>query len=153
MYTAEFDAFRKTLTDLCVSVNRPVNDDLVRVFWDDLRPCSLREIQELAGKLRREGKTRFTSADLRPTMRPANTFEDARSDLDHFARFGNIQFFKFLRLHDVRNDQLSTLIKRKDEIVDAARHDPEMQPDGDMAEQGAQLHEILFSAWRKAIAA
>ncbi len=153
MYNAEFDAFKQTLTDLCVAVNRPVNDDLVRVFWDDLRGCNLRELQEQSKRLRREGKTKFTSADLRPTMRPAETFEPLNSSLDHFARFGNIQFFKFLRLHDVQNSQLVELIRRKDEIVDAARHDPEMQADGNQAEQGAQLHEILFAAWRKAIAA
>lgn len=153
MYSAEYDAFKQTLTDLCVAVNRPVNDDLVRVFWEDLRPCSLREVQERSAQLRREGKTKFTSADLRPQMRPANTFEPFNSNLDHFARFGNLQFFKFLRLHDVTNDKLPALIKRKDEIVDAARHDPEMQPDGDKEEQGKQLHEILFAAWRKVLAA
>lgn len=153
MYAAEFDAFKQTLTDLCVAVNRPVNDDLVRVFWDDLRPCALHGIQEHAKRLRQEGKTKFTSADLRPPMRPVDTFEPLNPTMDHFARFGNIQFFKFLRLHDVTNDQLPALIRRKDEIVDAARHDPEMQPDGDKAEQGKQLHEILFSAWRKVIAA
>lgn len=152
MYTAEFNDFKQTLTDLCVAVNRPVNDDLVRVFWDDLRPCSLLQIQEHAGRLRREGKTRFTSADLRPTARAANTFEPLRADLDHFARFGNIQFFKFLRTHDVDNSQLPALIRRKDEIVDAARHDPEMQPDGDKEQQGVELHGILFTAWEKVIA-
>ena len=104
-------------------------------------------------RLRREGKTKFTSADLRPQMRPASTFEPLRSDLDHFDRFGNIQFFKFLRLHDVDNAHLPALIKRKAEIVDAARQDPEMQPAGDKEEQGKQLHEILYAAWRKVIAA
>lgn len=73
--------------------------------------------------------------------------------LDHFARFGNIQFFKFLRMHDVQNSQLPALIKRKDEIIEAARLDPEMQLGGDKNEQGRQLHEILFAAWRKVIAA
>jgi hypothetical protein len=152
MYAAEFDAFKQTLTDLCVAVNRPVNDDLVRVFWDDLRPCSLPGIQEHAKKLRREGKTKFTSADLRPQMRPANSFEEPSNQMDHFARFGNKQLFKLLWLFGgVPADVLPVLIKRKDEIIDAARHDPEMQVGGDEAEQGRQLHEILFGAWCKAL--
>lgn len=153
MYTAEFDAFKQTLTDLCVAVNRPVNDDLVRVFWDDLRSCQLYQVQEHAGRLRREGKTRFTSADLRPTARAADTFEPPSKSYDHFHRFGQRQFFKFLMTHDTHPDQLSALIARKNEIMDAARHDPEMQLGGDEQEQGKQLHEILFAAWRKVIAA
>lgn len=70
--------------------------------------------------------------------------------LDRFARFGNIQFFKFLRKHDVDNSQLPELIRRKDEIVDAARQDPDMQQ-GDPKELGKQLHQILWSGWRRAI--
>ena len=77
---------------------------------------------------------------------------DTGLKLDHFARFGNIQFFKFLRTYDADNSQLPELIRRKDEIVDAARHDPEMQLGGDKNEQGKQLHEILFAAWRKVLA-
>jgi hypothetical protein len=153
MYTAEFDAFKQTLTDLCVAVNRPVNDDLVRVFWEDLRPCPLHQVQEHAGRLRREGKTRFTSADLRPTLRPANSFEPRSKEFDRYDCFGNIQFFKFLRVHDTTPEQLPMLLKRKAEIIEAARHDPDMQLGGDEVEQGKQLHEILFAAWRKVIAA
>lgn len=152
MYQAEFEAFQQTLTDLCIAVNRPVNDDLIRVFWMDLRGCSHSDVQARAMQLRREGKTKFTSADLRPMMRPANTFEPAQSDLDHFARFGNKQLFKFLWLFGgVIAERLPVLIKRKDEIIDAARNDPEMQSGGDEIEQGRQLHEILFAAWRKVI--
>jgi len=150
MYAAEFDAFKQTLTDLCVSVNRPVNDDLVRVFWDDLRPCSLMQIQEHAKRLRREGKTRFTASDLREIPRAANTFEPG-GNYDHFHRFGQRQMFKFLWTHDTMAAQLPELIRRKNEIIDAARHDPEMQLGGDEAEQGKQLHEILFAAWRKVL--
>jgi hypothetical protein len=152
MYAAEYDAFKQTLTDLCVAVNRPYNDDLVRVFWEDLRPCSLPQIQEHAKKLRGEGKTRFTSADLRPTTRAAGTYEPMRADLDHFDRFGNLQFYKFLLIHDTVPAQLPALLQRKRDIMAAARNDPEMQLDGDPEEQGKQLHEILFAAWEKVIA-
>lgn len=153
MYQAEFEAFQRILTDLCVSVNRPVNDDLVRVFWDDLRPCSLLQIQEHAKRLRREGKTRFTAADLREVPRAANTFEAPSKNYDHFHRFGQRQMFKFLWTHDTTPSQLPELIRRKNEIIEAARHDPDMQPGGNEEEQGKQLHEILFAAWRKVIAA
>jgi hypothetical protein len=154
MYTAEFDTFKQTLTDLCVAVNRPYNDDLVRVFWEDLRPCPLPQIQEHAKRLRAEGKTKFTSADLRPATRPMGTAEPMRADLDHFDRFGNRQFYKFLLTHDTTPEQLPALLKRKREIISAARHDPEMQlsdDEGQQREQGKQLHEILFAAWEKVI--
>lgn len=154
MYSAEYDSFKQALSDTCVAVNRPFNDDLVRVFWEDLRDFRLGEIQTQAAKVRADGKTKFTSADLRPPMQPkhfAGTFEPLASNLDHFERFGNIQFLKFLRLYDTTPAQLPALLQRKRDIIDAARNDPEMQLGGDAEEQGRQLHEILFSAWRRAI--
>lgn len=75
------------------------------------------------------------------------------SRFDHFDRFGNIQFWKFLRLYDTTPEQLPELLQRKREIIDAARNDPEMQLGGDPEAQGGELHEILFSAWRKVIGA
>jgi hypothetical protein len=153
MYNAEYDTFKQTLTDLCIAVNRPYNDDLMRVFWEDLRPCPLPQIQEHAKRLRAEGKKQFTSADLRPAVRSAGTFEPRRADIDHFEAFGNIQFFKFLRLYETTPAQLPVLLERKRDVIDAARHDPEMQLGGDAEAQGAELGEILFSAWRKVIGA
>ena len=154
MYATEFDDFKQTLADLCTSVNRPFSDDLVRVFWEDLKPTHLSAIRGQAKKLRAAGKTRFTASDLRPeeTSHPApSTFDNTKRDYDHFHCFGQKQMFKFLRLHDVRNDQLPALIARKNEIIDAARHDPDMQVGGDEEEQGRQLHEILFSAWQRVL--
>jgi len=72
---------------------------------------------------------------------------------DHFDRFGNLQFFKFLRLYDTTPEQLPALLERKRDIIDAARSDPEMQLGGDATAQGAELGEILFTAWRKVIGA
>lgn len=155
MYTAEFDTFRQTLTDLCVAVNRPVNDALVRVFWEDLRPFSLTQIQERCRTLRRDGVTKFTSAHLRPEARRPGTYEAPRPDMDHFERFGNLQLLKFLLTHDTTPEQLQPLLKRKREIIDVARQDPDMQLTDDEAkqrEQGGQLHEILFAAWERVIA-
>lgn len=160
MYSAEFDTFKQTLTDLCVAVNRPCNDDLVRVFWEDLRPHSLHQVQERCRNLRREGKTKFTSADLRPESKVASTFEPVVSNRDRFERVAQLQLIKFMRLHDTTPAQLPALLQRMHEIAAAARVDPDMQiPDAIAPEQrerlerelGEQLHEILFSAWRKVI--
>ncbi len=151
MYSAEYDTFKQTLTDLCIAVNRPYNDDLVRVFWEDLRPYALPEIQDRVRCVRREGNQKFKSADLRPSVRQANSFEPVKNPLDRYDAFANIQFFKFLRLYDTTPAQLPALLARKREIVAAARNDPEMQLGGNEAEQGRELHEILFSAWRKVI--
>jgi hypothetical protein len=71
--------------------------------------------------------------------------------LDHFARFANIQLFKFMRAYDVQASHLPVLLRRRNEIVEAVRTDPDMQPGGDEAEQGKRFHEILFAAWRNAI--
>lgn len=156
MYAAEFDAFKQTLTDTCVAVNRPVNDDLVRVFWEDLREYRLADVQAEAKRIRAEGKTKFTSADFRPARRNAPTFEAPPVEMDRFDRVANRQLFKFLRLYDTTPEQLPALLRRKREIVEAARVDPEMQWTDDpqrQLEQGRELHEILFSAWRKVIGA
>lgn len=81
---------------------------------------------------------------------------ERKPSLDHFDRFGNIQFLKFLRIYDTTPAQLPALLQRKRDIIDAARNDPEMQLSDDEEkgrEQGAELHEILFGAWRKIIGA
>jgi hypothetical protein len=66
MYQVEFDEFKKTLSDLCTSVNRPFNDDLCRVFWEDLKGFPLKQIQFRAKLLRATGKMKFTAGDLKP---------------------------------------------------------------------------------------
>lgn len=91
-----------------------------------------------------------TSGDAEGEMRPASTYLPS-ADYDHFHCFAQKQMFAFLKQHVVSNDLLPTLIQRKNEIIDAARHDPDIR-DGDEAEMGKQLHEILFGAWSKAIA-
>lgn len=66
MYQTDFDDFKRTIGDLCVAVNRPFNDDLVRVLWEDLKRFPLPAIRERASFLRAGGKRQFTSHDLRP---------------------------------------------------------------------------------------
>lgn len=66
VYQTDFDDFKRTINDLCVAVNRPVNDDLVRVLWEDLKRFPLPAIKQRANYLRASGKRQFTSSDLRP---------------------------------------------------------------------------------------
>lgn len=73
---------------------------------------------------------------------------DSTEQFDHFHTFGQRQFVRFLRRHDVSNDVLPALIKRKNEIIDVARNDPDMQQ-GDPVELGEQLREILWAGWRQ----
>lgn len=98
---------------------------------------------------------------LARSQRPPQKF-DHSSDLDKFDRFGNIQFRKFLHLYDTTPAQLPELLRRKREVIDAAREDPDMHiPDGlddefrgTMERQhGELLHGILFTAWRQVIGA
>lgn len=67
MYQNDFDDFRRLLADLCTSVNRPFTDDLLRVFWDDLKAVPFATVKVRAMVLRTTGKTKFASNDLRPT--------------------------------------------------------------------------------------
>lgn len=67
MYQTDYDDFRKLLADLCTSVNRPFTDDLLRVFWEDLRAVPFGAVKARAAVLRVSGKTKFVSNDLRPS--------------------------------------------------------------------------------------
>jgi hypothetical protein len=79
MYQTDYDEFKKTIGDLCVAVNRPFNDDLARVFWEDLKWLNLSDVRERAKYLRACGKTRFTSGDLRPEKAPPKEASDGPS--------------------------------------------------------------------------
>ena len=45
MYQSEFAAFQSLIADLCEAFNRPLKDDLVRVFWDALKEFPLQQIK------------------------------------------------------------------------------------------------------------
>lgn len=66
MYENEKEAFGKLLLDLCKSVNRPFDADLVRVFWEDLQHVPFPHVERQAKQLRISGKKSFNSNDLRP---------------------------------------------------------------------------------------
>lgn len=66
MFPNEYDEFKRLLSDLCTSTNRPFTNDLVRVYWEDLKHVPLAEVQRAAAKLRTKGTAKFTSNDLRP---------------------------------------------------------------------------------------
>lgn len=98
VYQTEFDSFKTTLSDLCVAVNRPFNDDLARVFWEDLKRFPLTEIQQRAKLMRASGKRQFTSNDLRPETEPtppANAYLPP-PEFPKFHQFGQRCLLAFL---------------------------------------------------------
>lgn len=66
MYANEKPEFAKMLKDLCMSVDRPFDEDMLRVFWDDLENVPYPQIERQAKLIRASGKKRFMSNDLRP---------------------------------------------------------------------------------------
>jgi hypothetical protein len=146
MYPTDYDEFKKTLNDLCVAVNRPFNDDLARVFWEDLKHNHLSEIRERSKYLRACGKTRFTSHDLRPEPEPAKptTTYEPGPDVDRFHAFGQRCLMKFLLSADgeISAVQLRNLVEHKNRLVQDFRSmSSECEVTGD------QIREALFKAF------
>lgn len=65
MFQSDYPSFSEAMRDLCTAFNRPLNDDLVRVFWDALKPYPLPAVK---GKVRfaTMGKKFPTPVELRP---------------------------------------------------------------------------------------
>jgi hypothetical protein len=145
MYQTDYDDFKKTLGDLCVAVNRPFNDDMARVFWEDLRGVHLSAVKERAKFLRACGKTRFTSSDLRPEReqeRPANNFTPPPPTTVG-QRVGNAALLRFLVSRGGVDERLvPRLVKTKNEIVAVA------EPDCDTD----VLRDVLLAAFGKVAA-
>lgn len=88
MYQSEFDQFKTVLSDLCTAVNRPFTDDLLRVFWEDLRDVPLGQAKFQAKLLRTTGKTKFVSNDLRaPAQASTQTATVGPSVQDQLSEF------------------------------------------------------------------
>ena len=66
MYSSDYEEFSKLIQELGLAFNRPVIDDLVRVFWDSLKDSSYPGIKALAEKWKRVGKKFPAPSDLRP---------------------------------------------------------------------------------------
>ena len=142
VYQAEYDDFKRALSDLCTAVNRPFNDDLARVFWEDLKPVSLVDIKRQCLAMRAEGKSRFTSSDLRPAARPMSTFEPSTEIFDKFHRLGQLALLNCLKSNGAASEEsLSKLIAAKNEIVNSARSDP--------ATDLKELEGVLKAAFRR----
>lgn len=143
MYSTDYDEFKKTLSDLCISVNRPFNDDLCRVFWEDLRGQHLSEVRERAKYVRACGKTRFTAHDLKPE-REAPKPESTKSEppITWQVRCGNMALLKFLLANDVPQDRVEKLVAAKNKIVGSA-HDND---------DPAALGDVLRAAFERAAA-
>lgn len=66
MYPNEKAEFAIMLRDMCTSVDRPFDEDMLRVFWDDLEHVPFAQVQRQSKLIRASGKKRFLSSDLRP---------------------------------------------------------------------------------------
>jgi hypothetical protein len=149
MYQTDYDEFKKTLSDLCVSVNRPFNDDLCRVFWDDLKGAHLSEVRERAKYVRACGKTRFTAHDLRPEREPpapANTYTAPDPSFDDFHRFGQRCLMKFATSYGgtLSAEQMRDLVEEKNRLVSDFRA---MHREDEVTAE--QMREALFRAFER----
>lgn len=121
MYATDFDEFKQSLGDLCVAVNRPFNDELARVFWDDLKTFPLSEVKQRAKYLRAGGKRQFTSHDLRPEkppQQPASTYEKPEFQYDYLHTFAQRCLLKFALTYGPFEDRtMGMLVNEKNRIV------------------------------------
>ena len=149
MYQTDYDEFKKTLSDLCVSVNRPFNDDLCRVFWDDLKSAHLSSVRERAKYLRACGKTRFTANDLRPEPEAApvpSTYTPPDPSFDDFHRFGQRCLMKFvLGQSGLSAEQMRDLVEHKNRLVNDFRAMHRETQDV----TAEQMREALFGAFER----
>ncbi len=86
MYPNEYEEFVKLMTDLCISTNRPCNNDLIRVFWDDLKHVPFAAVQRQAAALRAKGQTKFNSNDLRPPAEERSPMMGAQDNVEIMSR-------------------------------------------------------------------
>ena len=147
MLQTEFDQFKTVLSDLCVSVNRPFNDDLLRVFWEDLRSVPLHRVKDRAKCLREVGKTRFVASDLRPDPEPQRVpIPDVlRRDLalSTVHAYGNRALLNWLRRKGaVSSASLQKIIAEKNRLCDAYDMICEDEPEASL-----EIRDKLFEAW------
>jgi hypothetical protein len=143
MYQTDYDDFKKTIADLCVAVNRPFNDDLARVFWEDLKGCHLSAVKERSKYLRACGKTRFTSNDLRPERENPQAVPAyvPQPQITWQVRNGNMALLSFMMANDVPHDLVPKLVETKNKIVAGTADDDDT----------ADLSNVLRTAFAKVI--
>lgn len=66
MFREDAEAFRATLADLCIAFNRPITDDLVRVYWESLKHLHIADVRRSAESARKGLKKFPTPKDLTP---------------------------------------------------------------------------------------
>lgn len=144
MYQIDYDEFKKTLSDLCVSVNRPFNDDLARVFWEDLKYSHLSEVRERAKFVRACGKTRFTAHDLRPEKAaPAEAAYIPPPKTSWQERTGNYTLLRFLLSRGpVSDETVPKLLETKNRLASLASDD----------DDATELRDVMMSAFEKVAA-
>jgi hypothetical protein len=144
MYQTDYDDFKKTIADLCVAVNRPFNDDLARVFWEDLKGCHLSAIRERSKYLRACGKTRFTSNDLRPERENPQAVPAyvPQPQLTWQVRNGNLALLSFLMSSSVPQESIPNLVETKNKIVATVADD----------DDPTELRDVLRAAFETVLA-
>jgi len=65
------EAFRRVIEDLCTAFNRPITDDLVRVYWEALKKLHIADVSRMAAGHRQNGKKFPTPRELVPDRKPS----------------------------------------------------------------------------------
>jgi hypothetical protein len=151
MYQTDFDAFKQALNDLCVAVNRPINDDLTRVFWEDLKKFSLPEVLQRAKYLRAAGKRQFTSNDLRPEAdaKATPTTFTPPPEYPKFHGFGQRCLMQFLMRHEekIEGPELQRMVFAKNKLLGDFR---DMDAEGETV-TAEQVREAMFRAFDRVL--
>jgi hypothetical protein len=148
VYQTDFEDFKKTLNDLCVAVNRPMNDDLTRVFWEDLRRFTLPEIQQRAKYVRAAGKRQFTSNDLRPERSaPTPTTFVPPPSFPKFHGFGQRCLMQYLmRAEDQISDrEVQQMVAAKNKLLQDFRA---LDAEGETV-TAEQVKDAMFRAFQR----
>lgn len=66
MQRSDSEVFRRVMEDLCTAFNRPITDDLVRVFFESLKYVSFHDVRRMAETYRKNGKKFPAPKDLTP---------------------------------------------------------------------------------------
>lgn len=66
MFQSEYATFQAAMSDLCMAFDKPVMDDRVRVYWDDLKAFPLAVVLSRIRTARQHGKKFPSANELKP---------------------------------------------------------------------------------------
>lgn len=143
------------MRDLCAAFNRPLNDDLVRVYWEALKGFPLPQIRSGVKKAAANEPKFPPPYKLRPAEEQIvpNTFTPLpdKEDIDAYEQWGRSSIVKFLVRGDVRmlsDDELRELLPVRDRLVAQFREigkEETVRPE--------EFLKAAFKAYERAIAA